>query len=90
MDWGQVITIIFGTAGFMGIFVLLINRQIDMVNKRIDDLKHDMDNRFNDVNKRLDKIEEDIRDFKREVNERLNRMEDLLHRVLGVETKKQV
>jgi len=75
MDWGQVLTIIFGTAGFMGIFVLLLN-------KRIDDLRHDID-------KRLDQIEEDMRDFKREINERLNRMEDLLYKVLGAETKKR-
>jgi len=27
----------------MGIFALLINGQIDMVNKRIDDLKYDID-----------------------------------------------
>jgi len=74
MDWGQVLTIIFGTAGFMGIFVLLLN-------KRIDDLRHDVD-------KRLDKIEEDIKDFKREVNERLNRMEEILYKALGEEAKK--
>jgi len=84
MDWGQVLTIIFGTAGFMGIFVLLINRQIDMVNKRIDSLEK----RFDDVNRRLDKIEEDIKDFKREVNERLNRMEEILYKALGAEAKK--
>jgi len=29
MDWGQVLTIIFGIAGFMSIFVFLINKRID-------------------------------------------------------------
>ena len=42
MDWGQVITIIFGIAGFMSIFMFLIN-------KRIDDLRHDMDRRFSEL-----------------------------------------
>lgn len=32
MDWGQVITIIFGVSVFTAIFMLLMNRQIDMVN----------------------------------------------------------
>ena len=74
MDWGQVLTIIFGIAGFMSIFMFLINRQIDMVNKRIDTLEK----RFDDVNRRLDKIEEDIREIRQ-----------LLYKVLGVETKKE-
>ncbi len=53
MDWGQVITIIFGVAGFMGIFMFLINKRIDSLEKR-----------FDDVNRRLDKIEEDIREIR--------------------------
>ncbi len=42
MDWGQVVTIIFGTAGFMGIFMLLVNKRIDSIEKRIDDLREDI------------------------------------------------
>ncbi len=53
MDWGQAITIIFGVAGFMGIFMFLINKRIDSLEKR-----------FDDVNRRLDKIEEDIREIR--------------------------
>lgn len=53
MEWGQVITIIFGTAGFMGIFMFLINKRIDTFERR-----------FDDVNRRLDKIEEDIREIR--------------------------
>ncbi len=53
MEWGQVITIIFGVAGFMGIFMFLINKRIDSLEKR-----------FDDVNRRLDKIEEDIREIR--------------------------
>ncbi|WP_461829304.1 hypothetical protein [Aquifex sp.] len=71
MDWGQVLTIIFGTAGFMGIFMLLMN-------KRIDDLRQDMDRRFEDVNRRLDKLEEDIKEIRQ-----------LLYKVLGAEIKKE-
>ena len=73
MDWGQVLTIIFGTAGFMGIFMLLINKRIDTLEKRFDDVNR----QFDDVNRRLDKIEEDIRELRQ-----------LLYRALGTETKK--
>ncbi len=71
MDWSQVLTIIFGTAGFMGIFMLLMN-------KRIDDLRQDMDRRFEDVNRRLDKLEEEIKEIRQ-----------LLYKVLGTEIKKE-
>jgi len=53
MEWGQVITIIFGVAGFMGIFMFPINKRIDSLEKR-----------FDDVNRRLDKLEEDIREIR--------------------------
>ena len=53
MEWGQVVTVIFGIAGFMGIFMFLINKRIDTLEKR-----------FDDVNRRLDKIEEDIRELR--------------------------
>ncbi len=73
MDWGQVITIIFGIAGFMSIFMFLIN-------KRIDDLRHDMDRRFSelkeDMDKRFEKLEQDIREIRH-----------LLYKVLGTEVK---
>ncbi len=36
------VTIIFGIAGFMGIFMFLINKRIDSIEKRIDDLREDM------------------------------------------------
>ncbi len=60
MEWGQVITIIFGVSGFMAIFMFLINKRIDSLEKRFDDVNR----RFNDVNSRLDKIEEDIREIR--------------------------
>lgn len=73
MEWGQVVTIIFGTAGFMGIFMLLMNRQIDMLSKRIDS-----------VEKRIDDLREDVKELKQEVKE----IRELLYRVLGTEAKK--
>ena len=87
MDRGQVITIIFGTAGFMGIFMLLVNKRIDSVEKRIDsvekridDLREDMDRRFTelkeDINRRFDKLEQDFREIRQ-----------LLYKVLGTEVK---
>lgn len=53
MEWGQAVTVIFGVAGFMGIFMFLINKRIDTLERR-----------FDDVNRRLDKIEEDIREIR--------------------------
>jgi len=70
MDWGQVLTIIFGIAGFMSIFMFLIN-------KKIDDLRQDIERRFDYTNKRLDKLEKDIREIRQ-----------LLYKVLRVESKK--
>ena len=77
MEWGQVLTIIFGIAGFMSIFMFLINKRIDSVEKRIDDLRQDIEKRFDYINKRLDKLEEDIREIRQ-----------LLYKVLGVESNK--
>ena len=78
MDWGQALTIIFGTAGFMGIFMLLVNKRIDGIDKRIDDLREDM-------NRRFEKVEEDIRELKQEIKE----IRELLYKVLGAEAKKK-
>ncbi len=69
MEWGQVLTIIFGVGGFMSIFVFLIN-------KRIDDLRQDMDKRF-------EKLEEEVKELRSEMRE----MRELLYRVLGAERK---
>jgi len=64
MEWGQVITIIFGVSGFMAIFMFLINRQIDMVGKRIDTLENGINKRLDAIEKRIDKLEEDIREIR--------------------------
>ena len=71
MDWGQVVTIIFGVAGFMSIFMFLMN-------KRIDDLREDM-------NRRFEKVEEDIRELKQEMKE----IRELLYKVLGAPAKEK-
>ncbi len=57
MEWGQLITIIFGVAGFIGIFMFLIN-------KRIDTLENDLDRRLDTIEKRIDKLEDDIREMR--------------------------
>ena len=57
MEWGQVITIIFGVAGFMGIFMFLIN-------KRIDTLETALNKRLDTIEKRIDKLEDDIREMR--------------------------
>ena len=80
MDWGQVLTIIFGVTGFMSIFVFLINRQIDMVNRRIDS-----------IDKRIDDLREEVREIKSEIKElrsEIKEIRELLYKVLGAEAKK--
>jgi len=42
MEWGQVLTIIFGTAGFMGIFVLLLNKRIDDLREEVKEIKQEL------------------------------------------------
>ncbi|GAB6066028.1 hypothetical protein JCM9492_11200 [Aquifex pyrophilus] len=78
MDWGQVLTIIFGIAGFMSIFMFLVN-------KRIDDLRQDMDRRLDDMDKKFESMERRMDRLER----RLDRIEDLLLKALGVESKKE-
>jgi len=80
MDWSQVLTIIFGTVGFMGIFVLLINRQIDMLSKRIDSVE----NRIGDLKEDVREIRQELKEIRNEVKE----LKGLLSRVLEAETKK--
>ena len=72
MDWGQALTIIFGVAGFMSIFMFLIN-------KRIDDLREDMKQLREDMGRRFEKVEQDIREVKQEIKE----IRELLHKALG-------
>ena len=57
MEWGQVITIIFGVAGFMGIFMFLVN-------KRIDTLETSLNKRLDGIEKRIDRLEDDIREIR--------------------------
>jgi len=81
MDRGQVITIIFGVAGFMGIFMFLINKRIDSVeshlSKRIDDLNNRVDRLEDSMNRRFDRLEGEMREIR-----------ELLYRVLGEPSKK--
>ena len=77
MDWGQVLTIIFGTAGFMGIFMLLVNKRIDSVEKRIDSFEVELREFRREVKEELKEIRHEIREIR-----------ELLYKVLGAETKK--
>ncbi len=46
--------------------------KIDFTNKRIDDFKQEVNNRFDETNKRIDDTNKRIDDFKREVNNRFD------------------
>ncbi len=58
MGWEQVITTIFGVAGFMGIFMFLINKRIDELSKRIDRVEEDIRDMKKEINERLSNIEQ--------------------------------
>ena len=77
MEWGQVLTIIFGVAGFMSIFVFLIN-------KRIDTLENSLNTRIDFLERRIERLEDDIKELRSEMRE----IRELLYKALGVETKK--
>lgn len=78
MDWGQVLTIIFGTAGFMGIFMLLVNKRIDSEEKRVYSLESELREFRREIKEELKEIRCEIREIR-----------ELLYKVLGTETKKE-
>ena len=78
MDWGQVVTIIFGTAGFMGIFMLLVNKRIDSVEKRVDSLESELREFRREVKEELKEIRGEIREIR-----------ELLYKVLGAPAKEK-
>ncbi|ADO46029.1 hypothetical protein Hydth_1646 [Hydrogenobacter thermophilus TK-6] len=57
MEWVQALTVIASLTAVIGIVANLLN-------KRIDDLRQDMDRRFSEMDKRLDRIEQDIREIR--------------------------
>ena len=77
MEWGQVLTIIFGVAGFMSIFVFLIN-------KRIDTLENSLNSRIDSLERRIERLEDDMKEIKDEIRE----IREHLYKVLGTESKK--
>jgi chromosome segregation ATPase len=71
MDGLQIFSIIIGTAGVIGSFIVLathiINRRIDDVNKRIDDTNKRIDSLENSLVRRIEKIEEDNKEIRKEL-----------------------
>jgi hypothetical protein len=57
MEWIQALTIITSLIVFISIVSNLLN-------KRIDDLRQDINRRFEDTNKRLDRMELDVREIR--------------------------
>jgi alpha-galactosidase len=57
MEWIQALTIITSLIVFISIVSNLLN-------KRIDDLRQDINRRFEDTDKRLDKMEQDVREIR--------------------------
>ena len=57
MDWTQTLTIIASIAGIITGYAFLLNKRIDDTNKRIDDLREDL-------NRRMDKLEDEIKEIR--------------------------
>ncbi|MDT7906968.1 MAG: hypothetical protein RRA63_02830 [Candidatus Calescibacterium sp.] len=100
MDGLQIFSIIIGTAGVIGSFIVLathiINRRIDDMNKRISEINNDLNRRIDDTNKRIDslenslvrrieKIEEDNKEIRKELSEMKVDMKQIVERVERIE-----
>ena len=68
MEWIQALTVIASLTAVIGIVANLLN-------KRIDDLRQDMDRRFSEMDRRLDRMEQDASRRFSEIDKRLDRME---------------
>jgi len=78
MDWTQTLTIIASMAGILTGYAFLLNKRIDDLredlNRRMDRLEHRMDR----LEQRMDKLEDDIKDIRM-----------LLYKVLEVPHKEE-
>jgi len=101
MDGLQIFSIIIGTAGVIGSFIVLathiINRRIDDMSKRISEINNDLNRRIDDTNKRIDslenslvrrieKIEEDNKEIRKELSELKGDMKQIVARVERIES----
>jgi DNA anti-recombination protein RmuC len=101
MDGLQIFSIIIGTSGVIGSFIVLsthiINRRIDDMNKRISEINNDLNRRIDDTNKRIDslenslvrrieKIEEDNKEIRKELSEMKGDMREIKARVERIES----
>jgi uncharacterized protein YoxC len=79
MDGLQIFSVIIGTSGVIGSFIVLathiINRRIDDVNKRIDSLE-----------RRVERIEEDNKEIRKELSELKGDMKQIVARVERIES----
>jgi len=71
MDWTQTLTIIASVAGIMAGYAFLLN-------KRIDDLREDLNRRMDRLEHRMDKLEDEIKEIRM-----------LLYKVLEVPHKEE-
>ncbi len=101
MDGLQIFSVIIGTSGVIGSFIVLsthiINRRIDDMNKRISEINSDLNRRIDDTNKRIDslenslvrrieRIEEDNKEIRKELSELKGDMKQIVARVERIES----
>jgi archaellum component FlaC len=97
MDGLQIFSVIIGTSGVIGSFIVLathiINRRIDDMNKRISEINNDLNRRIDDTNKRIDslenslvrrieRIEEDNKEIRKELSEMKGDMREIKARCM--------
>jgi predicted nucleic acid-binding Zn-ribbon protein len=101
MDGLQIFSVIIGTSGVIGSFIVLsthiINRRIDDMSKRISEINNDLNRRIDDTNKRIDslenslvrrieRIEEDNKEIRKELSEMKGDMREIKARVERIES----
>lgn len=64
MEWAQVLAIVIPIVFTIVVGIFYNNRQLGLTNKRIDDLRADMDRRFAEVHDELREIKADIREIR--------------------------
>ena len=68
MEWLQALTVIASLTAVIGIVANLLNKRIDDLrqdmDKRLDRMEQDVSRRFSEIDRRFDRLEQDIREIR--------------------------
>jgi peptidoglycan hydrolase CwlO-like protein len=91
MDGLQIFSIVIGTSGVVGSFIVLathiINKRIDDVNKRISEINNDLNKRIDSLERRVEKIEEDNKEIRKELSELKGDMREMKAYMVSMEKR---